>query len=138
MHSYNFQLIDKDNYNFDLEKNKIEIVELLGKLLGFDFFKNAKINTEKFSEEETNKFIFNLFSNEEYLKNFLYYLNIYRTRGNFELNDIQFNIFKLIFCKASDYLLERNIKKIYYPLIILSVLNDDQIQKKKNIIVIIP
>ena len=72
------------------------------------------------SEEELNNFLNILFSHEELVIYFLYSFNNFRTIGNFLLNEEQFNIFKIIFCKISDYLLEHKEPKIYFPLIILS------------------
>ena len=121
IYSYNFLLIDKNCFSIDLEKNKIVITEKLGKILGHDFFQNAKIkDIESLSEEDTNNFINFLFLKEEYLIHFLSAFNIYRAKGKFELSEKQFNFFKLIFCKISDYLLEHNNIKLYRPLIILS------------------
>ena len=117
---YNFQLIDTNDYNLELEGNKILISEKLGKLLGYDFFKKTKKEFESFSKEEENKFIDDLFINENYLIHFFYCLNSYRNIGKLVLLEPQFKICSKIFCKASDFLLEHNNRKIYYPLIILS------------------
>ena len=118
--SHKFQLIDTTNYNLELERNKILISEKLGKLLGYDFFKKTKIEYETFSKEEENKFIDDLFINENYIIHFFYCLNLYRIVGKQELSETQFKTCSKIFCKASDFLLEHNNRKIYYPLIILS------------------
>ena len=104
----------------ELERNKILISEKLGKLLGYDFFKKTKKEFESFSKEEENKFIDDLFINENYLIHFFYCLNSYRNVGKLVLLEPQFKICSKIFCKASDFLLEHNNRKIYYPLIILS------------------
>jgi hypothetical protein len=117
---YNFQLIDTNDYNLELEGNKILISEKLGKLLGYDFFKKTKKEFESFSKEEENKFIDDLFINENYLIHFFYCLNSYRNVGKLVLLEPQFKICSKIFCKASDFLLEHNNRKICYPLIILS------------------
>lgn len=117
---YNFQLIDTNDYNLELEGNKILISEKLGKLLGYDFFKKTKKEFESFSKEEENKFIDDLFINENYLIHFFYCLNSYRNIGKLVLLEPQFKICSKIFCKASDFLLEHNNRKICYPLIILS------------------
>ena len=120
LYSYDLKMIDKDYYNIDLEKNKIEIAEKLGKLLGYDFFQKSKIKIEISSEEETNIFINSLFLKEDYLLYFLSSLSSYRVQGEFGFSEKQFDIFKLIFCKISDYLLEHSINKIGKFLIILS------------------
>jgi hypothetical protein len=120
MQNYNFQLIDKTSYNLELERNKISISENFRKLFGYDFSKRTKLGIETFSKEEENKFIDDLFINENYITYFLHIFNFFRTIGNLELTQAQFEICSKIFCKASDFLLEHNNRKIYYPLIILS------------------
>ena len=120
MQNYNFQLIDKTSYNLDLERNKISISENFRKLFGYDFSKRTKLGIETFSKEEENKFIDDLFINENYITYFLHLFNLYRTIGDLELIQVQFEICSKIFCKASDFLLEHNNRNIYYPLIILS------------------
>ena len=120
MQNYNFQLIDKTSYNLELERNKISISENFRKLFGYDFSKRTKLGIETFSKEEENKFIDDLFINENYITYFLHIFNFYRTIGNLELTQAQFEICSKIFCKASDFLLEHNNRNIYYPLIILS------------------
>lgn len=119
-YSYHFEMIDKTVYNSAIEKNKLNVVENIGKLLGYDFNKKKKKKIEKFSEKEINTFINFLFTKEDYIIKFLTCLNNYRGNGNLEFSEEQFNIFKIIFSKASDYLLKNNNEKIYYFLIILS------------------
>lgn len=119
IYSYHFNMIDK-SYNLGLEKNKLEIIEKTGKLLGYDFLKNNKIEVEIFPENEVNNFINYLFTNEEYLMQFFIVLNNFRADGDLEFTEAQFDIFKNIFCKASDYLLEHCINQLYYLIIILS------------------
>ena len=119
-YSYHFEMIDKTVYNSAIEKNKLNIVENIGKLLGYDFNKKKKKKIEKFSEKEINTFINFLFTKEDYIIKFLTCLNNYRANGNLEFLEDQYNIFKIIFSKASDYLLKNKNEKIYYFLIILS------------------
>ena len=119
-YSYHFEMIDKTVYNSAIEKNKLNVVENIGKLLGYDFNKKKKKKIEKFSEKEINTFINFLFTKEDYIIKFLTCLNNYRANGNLEFSEDQYNIFKIIFSKASDYLLKNKNEKIYYFLIILS------------------
>ena len=120
IYKYNFKLIDKDSYILDIEKIKIDIIEQIGKLFGYDFFSFTKSKIEIFSEEELNNFINIIFSNEEYVILFLSYLNNYRTKGRFKIIEEQFNILKVILSKISDYLLDHNNSNIYTSVIILS------------------
>ena len=120
IYKYNFELIDKTNYNLGIEKVKLDIIEKIGKLFGYDFFLFTKTKIEIFSEKELNNFIDIIFSNEEYIILFLSYLNNYRTKGKFNIDEEQFKILKIILCKISDYLIDHNNRNIYHPLIILS------------------
>ena len=119
-YSYDLNLIDKTHYDMNVEKNKIQIIEKTGKLLGMDLMKNIKINIEIFPEDEKNNFLDFLFSREDYALEFLLCLNSFRTSGNLEISQEQFNIIKDFFCRCSDYLLEHKNKNLYYYLIILS------------------
>ena len=120
----NFKMIDNSYYDLNIEKNKIDIIEKTGKLLGTNLInKNKiknKINIEIIPEEEINNFINLLLSREEYLIEFLSCLNNFRTCGNLEFSEEQFNIIKIVFCKGCDYLLNYPNKNISYYLIILS------------------
>ena len=120
IYKYNFKLIDKAIYVLDIEKIKIDIIEQIGKLFGYDFFSFTKTKIEIFSEEELNNFINIIFSNEEYVILFLSYLNNYRTKGRFKIIEEQFNILKVILSKISDCLLDHNNSNIYTSVIILS------------------
>ena len=120
IYKYNFKLIDKASYVLDIEKIKIDIIEQIGKLFGYDFFSFTKTKIEIFSEEELNNFINIIFSNEEYVILFLSYLNNYRTKGRFKIIEEQFNILKVILSKICDYLLDNNNSNIYTSVIILS------------------
>ena len=119
-YSYDFNMIDKTQYDMNIEKNKIEIIKKTEKLLGMDLIKNIKTDIEIFPEDEKNNFIDFLFSKEDYLLEFLLCLNFFRTLGNLEFSEEQFNIIKIVFCRASDYLSEHKNKNLYYHLIILS------------------
>ena len=120
IYKYNFELIDKTNYNLGKEKVKLDIIEQIGKLFGYDFFLFTKTKIEIFSEEKLNNFIDIIFSNEEYIILFLSYLNNFRTKGKFKIDEEQFKVLKIILCKISDYLMDHNNRNIYHPLIILS------------------
>ena len=119
-YSYDFNMIDKTQYDMNIEKNKIEIIKKTEKLLGMDLIKNIKTDIEIFPEDEIINFIEFLFSKEDYLLEFLLCLNFFRTLGNLEFSEEQFNIIKIVFCRTSDYLLEHKNKNLYYHLIILS------------------
>jgi hypothetical protein len=120
IYSYEFNMIDENYYDLDIEKQKLDIIVKTGKLLGFNFYKSLKTNIEIFSEEEITNYINFLFSKEDYLYQCLLCLNRFRSAGNLEFTEEQFDIFKIIFDKACDYLLEHKHRNIYYYVIILS------------------
>ena len=121
IYDYNFETIDKEIYNLSIEKNKLEITKLARKLLGYDFYKHEKLQkTEKMSEDEIINYINFIFLKEDYIIEFLARLNNYRTMGKLELSVDLFNIIKIIFDKAADYLMIKPSDRIYNFLIILS------------------
>ena len=50
-YSYDFNMIDKTQYDMNIEKNKIEIIKKTEKLLGMDLIKNIKTDIEIFPED---------------------------------------------------------------------------------------
>ena len=125
IYSFNFSTINKEEFNLVIEKQKLEITELTGKLLGYNFdinevIKKEKNNIENMSEEDINNFIDFIFKKEDYIIEFLTRLNNYRASGKLELSLDIFNVIKIIFDKAADYLLLNTNKRIYNFMIILS------------------
>ena len=116
LYSYNFQLIDKLEYNLDKEKVKIELIKLSEKLLSSNTDNNIK---EPITEEEVNK-LYELVKNEKYLKKFFTILNNYRTTGKCNLTETVFKIIKNIFNICQDYLLNKKDKSLEGLIIILS------------------
>ena len=66
-------MINKKEHDWNIEKEKLEIIILSEKLLFFDIEKKLKIITE----EEINK-LYELIKNENNLKKFFIILNNYR------------------------------------------------------------
>ena len=99
IYSYRFEMVDKTEYNINVEKNKLNIIEKTGKLLGYDFYKKIKINIQILADKEIDNFINFLFSKEDYLLQFLFCFNNFRTDGNLEFSEELFNIFKKYFQK---------------------------------------
>ena len=120
LYKYNFELLNKKDYILEIEKQKINIIKKTSKILGYDFHTYDFIKEEKMSQNEINKFIDFLFSNESYLIEFLYRLNNFRSSGKLEFTEYKFNIIKTIFDKAADYLLINKNAKIYRLLVIIS------------------
>ena len=121
IYSYNFEIINKDDYNLAIEKGKLEVIKLTSKILGFDFEKYEYFKHEEMSKNEINYTINFIFSQEEYIIEFLILFNNYRAKGKLELTLDIFNIIKIIFDKAADYLLIKPNNKIADCLVILSL-----------------
>ena len=119
-YSYNFQIINKEEYILEEEKQKLEITKIMSKFLGYDFYKIEIKKPEPISKDEINNFVNLIFSKNAYLIEFLSLLNNYRTTGKYELSFDIFEIIKIIFRKAADYLLVNPCKEIYNHMIILS------------------
>ena len=120
LYSYNFETINKDDYNLTIEKGKLEVIKLTSKILGYDFDKYEHFKIEEMSKNEINYTINFIFSQEEYIKEFLILFNNYRAKGKLELTLYIFNIIKNIFDKAADYLLLKPNNKIADYMVILS------------------
>ena len=109
-YDYNFEMVNKDKYSLDKEKDKILITQLLGKILGYNF-ETRENETKLITEEEKKTFLSLIFSNDEYLMKFLMCLNNYRAAGRYEMSYMTFNNIKMIFDKIADKLL---IKKLVF------------------------
>ena len=116
LYSYNFQMIDKSEYELDIEKEKLEIIKLSEKLLSFNVDNNIK---ETINEEEVNK-LYELVKKENNLKKFFMILNNYRATGKCKITETAFNIIKNIFNICQDYLLNNKDKSLEGLIIILS------------------
>lgn len=120
IYNYKFELINKEEYNLEIEKQKINIVEMTNKLLGYNYHLHEEIERKIMNENELNDFINIIFAKEDYLIEFLTRLNNYRSTGKLEFPEDLFNVIKIIFNKAADNLLIKDNKKISNCLIILS------------------
>ena len=139
LYSYNFETINKNEYNLEIEKEKLKILEITSKLIGYNFNTNEFMERVIMTENEINNLINLVNSKEDYIIVFLTLINNYRSTGKYELPLDIFNIIKKIFDKAADNLLEKDNNKISNFLIILSqtfyVMKDDQkhfLQKDLN------
>ena len=123
----------------EIEKEKLKILEITSKLIGYNFNTNEFMERVIMTENEINNLINLVNSKEDYIIVFLTLINNYRSTGKYELPLDIFNIIKKIFDKAADNLLEKDNNKISNFLIILSqtfyVMKDDQkhfLQKDLN------
>lgn len=120
IYNLKFKLVDEDTFKLDKEKVKIEIVNYMQKLLGYNFSTHEFGNEGFIIEEEIKKLINLIFLDKEYLNKFLFCLNFYRTTGKYELKLNVFRTIKEIFDKIADNLLINNDKRIPGFLMILS------------------
>ena len=118
-YDYSFEMVDKDKYSLEKEKNKILISKLLGKVLHYNF-ETHENETEVISEDNKKKLLNLVFSNDEYIIKFLVTLNNYRATGRYEMSNDTFNNIKLVFDKIADKLLIQKNKRMSCFLIILS------------------
>lgn len=101
LYSYNFKMLNKTEYDLNLEKKKIKVLKISKKLLTFDGEK--KVN-EKITDEEVNN-LYELLKNRETLMQFFIMLNNYRTTGRYEATERSFYIIVNIFNKVQDFLI---------------------------------
>ena len=120
IYNYNFEMVNKDKFNLDNEEKKIKIIELMKKILNYNFDTHEFGKEKEITKEEKNYFLDLIFSKDEYFMQFLLCLNNYRTTGKYEMTQELFNTVKLIFDKKADYLFFENNKKISNSIIILS------------------
>lgn len=116
IYSYNLKLISKSEYNLDLKKEILEIINLTGKLLSYDIEK--KIN-ENITEEEVNK-LYQMLQKEENMMKFFLLLNNYRVTGRCNMTERAFKILEKIFIICQDYLLKTKNSDLEGLIIILS------------------
>ena len=119
-------MLNKTDYNLDIEKEKLKVIKLSEKLLPL----NKKDNPEEIiTEEEINK-LYKLLNVKENLMKFIIFLNNYRTKGKFKLSERVFDIIKNIFNKTQDYLLKNRDRALVDLIIILSqtfyIIKDEQ------------
>ena len=101
IYSYDFTMLNKAEYNLNIEKEKIKVSNLAQKLLTFDGENNKN---ETITDEEA-KNLYKLLKDRETLMKFFVMLNNYRTTGNFQTTKRAFDILVKIFNITQDFLL---------------------------------
>ena len=102
IYDYDFKLLNKSDYNLELEGEKIKVLNYSKKLLSFDIENNKK---EKITDEEENDF-YDLLQKRENIRHFLIYLNNYRSTGKYNLPERVYNIITKIFNIIEDDLMK--------------------------------
>ena len=124
-----FNLLNKDDYDIEKEKNKIIISQLVDKIC---FTKET--NYEKILEEESPKLIEYIKEKSDYRSHFLLAIGSKRSNNNIILSSKLFDILSKIFLYIADALLKEKDYDIENNLLILSQTFyklDESINKKK-------
>ena len=121
LYSYDLKILDKSNYNLDLEKEKLIAMDLSKEVLSYNESNEdiQKKFEEKYDEiiESINNKILNKIEN---LKVFFISFNNYRASGKISLFEKFYDLIVYIYKKTLDKLMETSNKKIEGLLLILS------------------
>ena len=121
LYSYDLKILDKSNYNLDLEKEKLIAMDLSKEVLSYNESSEdiQKKFEEKYDEiiESINNKILNKIEN---LKVFFISFNNYRASGKISLFEKFYELIVYIYKKTLDKLMETSNKKIEGLLLILS------------------
>ena len=110
-----FNLLNKNEYDIEKEKNKIIITQLVDKI-----FSTNEINYEKILEEEAPKLIKYIEEKSDYRSHFFFALGNKRAHSNIILSTKLFDILTKIFIYIADVLLKEKDYNIENSLLILS------------------
>ena len=116
LYNFDLKMLDKSSYVLDVEKKKLEFINLCKKLLSFDVKHNQP---EKITDDEVNQLI-ELLNNKENIYKFFILLNNYRATGNYETTERAYDLIGKIFKLASDYLMTNTHQNIENLIIIMS------------------
>ena len=121
LYSYNLKILDKSNYNLELEKEKLIAMDLSKEVLSYNESSEdiQKKFEEKYDEiiESINNKILNKIEN---MKVFFISFNNYRASGKISLFEKFYDLIVYIYKKTLDKLMETSNKKIEGLLLILS------------------
>ena len=109
-------MLNKSEYDLNIEKEKLKVLKLNDKLLTFDWENKKK---EIITDEEANQ-LYESINDSETLLKFFIKLNNYRTTGRYEATERSFNILVNIFNKAQDFLINNREVILEGLIIILS------------------
>ena len=110
-----FNLLNKNEYDIEKEKNKIIISQLVDKIFSIN-----EINYEKILEEEAPKLIKYIEEKSDYRSHFFFALGNKRAHSNIILSTKLFDILNKIFIYIADVLLKEKDYNIENSLLILS------------------
>lgn len=99
IYNYDFASINKDEYELDVEKEKLRINDLANKLLSYDLIMDQM---ESITDDEINILYDMLENNNEYILYFLSVLNEFRTKGKYEMPKRVFETINRIIIQSLD------------------------------------
>jgi len=102
IYDYDFKLLNRDDYNLELEGEKLKVFNYSKKLLSFNMENNK---AEEITDEEVNDF-YELLKKKENKYHFLIYLNNYRSSGKYQLPERVYNIITKILNMIEDDLMK--------------------------------
>ena len=117
---YNFDLINKEDYNTDKENNKLLIINLVDKMFDLKDKQNRIINNPKISDEKLSKLYKLLETDKDYRLKFLEKLGNKRAEAILELHNNLYNIITKIFLLISDIILKEKDTETAKNILILS------------------
>ena len=103
IYDYDFKLLNRDDYNLELEGEKLKVFNYSKKLLSFNMENNK---AEEITDEEVNDF-YALLKTKENKYHFLIYLNNYRASGKYLLPERVYNIITKILNMIEDDLMKK-------------------------------
>ena len=120
IYNCDFEMMNKTTYDLKIEEEKKTVKELTFKLLLYDPYKN--IDRENINKDEIEKLnnMIKTKDNGDYLIKFLTVLNNYRSKGQFEITENQFDIIINILRYSLDYLGKNKNEDICELTLILS------------------
>ena len=107
IYSYDLRLINKNEYNLEIEKEKLKVINLSKKLLSYDIKKGV---VESITEDETKTLCNLIKNNEDHFKHFLLILNEF-SQSKLEMPIKVFEITNNIIQNYLDEISNKNIIK---------------------------
>ena len=132
LYNYDLKILDKAFYVLDIEKGKLDSMEIAKQILSYNGDDESKINllNEKYNEliELINEKIVNNIAN---IEGFFIILNNNRINGKINFSNKFYDLIIYIFTKAQDLLLKNENKRIQDFIFILSQAYYKEVGKKK-------
>lgn len=121
LYSYNFSSIDKSQYDLDIEKGKIDAMDLSNKILSYlEGEQNIKLMLEHNYDEIQQTVNDKILNNFENMREFFLVLNNHRGKGKNKFSNELYKLVVFIFQKTLYYLLQTPDLELEDLIIILS------------------